>query len=421
MKSTMKKDYLWNTIGVFAQNAISPLLLIAITRVNGIDGSGLFSFAFSLAIIFWTLGMWGGRTYQVSDTKSEFSQQSYVMVRVVLSIVMLVGALLFSIVNQYDVMKTAIILALVLFKVIESISDAIYGVLQVHGKLYVVGKSLLYKALFGFTAFLVVDIWTSSILLGSLAIVAANVLVFVLYDLRLTKKEEHLAIPFSQITLYVKRAIAIMKQCAPVFAVAFLIVFSLNIPRYFIDVYAENEIAYFGILAMPITLIALVMSFILQPNIVGLAGLYAHKKYQEFNTIVVRIIGITIGIGFAVFVIAFLIGIPALQLVFNVDFSDYKDALMVMIAGGIVNAIVSVFINILVVMRHFKAQFYILLGTNVALAIAAFVTVQMYGLLGGIYLFTITNVLQVILLALAYSGLLRKKRHTSTSLSSLLE
>lgn len=82
MKQNIKKDYLWNTIGVLAQNAISPLLLIVVTRLNGVDDSGLFSFAFSLALIFWAIGIWGGRTYQVSDVKHEFTPQSYIFVRI---------------------------------------------------------------------------------------------------------------------------------------------------------------------------------------------------------------------------------------------------------------------------------------------------------------------------------------------------
>ena len=69
MTKSVRKDYFWNTLGALLQSALSPLLLIVVTRVNGIDDSGIFSFAFSVAIIFWALGMWGGRTYQVSDTK----------------------------------------------------------------------------------------------------------------------------------------------------------------------------------------------------------------------------------------------------------------------------------------------------------------------------------------------------------------
>jgi O-antigen/teichoic acid export membrane protein len=410
MKNDMKKDYFWNTLGIFAQNAISPLLLVAITRINGIYDSGIFSFAFSVAIIFWTFGMWGGRTYQVSDVKNRFSHRSYIMVRLVLSVFMLIGAILFSVVNHYDTTKSAIIVALVLFKVIESISDAVYGILQVNGRLYKVGKSLLYKAILGFGAFIIIDTITGSILLSSLAIVVANILIVLAYDLRVARKLENIHIPFSQVSAYTKKAFSIMKECAPVFAVAFLVVFSLNIPRYFIDMYHSEQVGYFGILAMPITLIALFMSFVLQPNVVGLSKLYNDGEYKKFNNIVKKLTLVTLGIGLVVLIGAYLIGVPALNLVFGVDFGDYKVALMVMIIGGIVNAFVSIFINILIVMRHFKAQFYILLCTNIALVILSYIIIRSHGLLSGIALFTGINVVQAVLLAVAYRYTLRKQQ-----------
>src|SRR5688572_18924963 len=114
MQNNMRKDYLWNTIGVFSQSAISPLLLIAVTRINGINDSGIFSFAFSVSIIFWVIGLWGGRTYQVSDVVNKYSHRSYIMLRIILAIFMLAGALAFSMINSYDATKTTIIIMLVL-------------------------------------------------------------------------------------------------------------------------------------------------------------------------------------------------------------------------------------------------------------------------------------------------------------------
>ena len=54
----IKKDYLWNSLGSLLQSAISPVLLIIITRLNGIDDSGLFSFALSLSVVFWAVSLW---------------------------------------------------------------------------------------------------------------------------------------------------------------------------------------------------------------------------------------------------------------------------------------------------------------------------------------------------------------------------
>jgi hypothetical protein len=56
---SQKKDYIWNSLGSLLQSAISPVLLIVITRLNGIEDSGLFSFALSLSVVFWAISLWG--------------------------------------------------------------------------------------------------------------------------------------------------------------------------------------------------------------------------------------------------------------------------------------------------------------------------------------------------------------------------
>ncbi|HSW77783.1 MAG TPA: hypothetical protein VLG36_03225 [Candidatus Chromulinivoraceae bacterium] len=409
MTASIKKDYTWNTIGVLAQNAISPLLLIIVTRLNGVADSGMFSFAFAVAIIFWVISMWGGRTYQVSDVNKEFSHRSYIMVRLVLTIAAVVGAVLFSVVNHYDQTKTSLILALVLFKTVESVADAIHGVLQINDRLYVVGRSLTYKAIAGFVAFVVIDFLTHNILLGALGIVAVNVVIVLFYDLSKAKRLETIDIPFSQMGSVIRSAIIIMRRTWPVFIVIFLSMFSLNIPRYFIDLYHGEEIGYFGILAMPITLIGMVMVFILQPQVVYLSKAYEQKEYVRFRKTVKKLMYITVLIGLVILVGAYVFGVPALSLFFGVNFSPYLEALMIIVVGGILNAIVSIFINIFTIIRKFKQQFYILLLTNITLGILSAVLVRSYGLTGGVLLFTGTNVVQLILMILSYEMIFRKR------------
>ncbi len=408
MQQDIKKDYFWNTLGVFLQNAISPLLLVAITRINGIFDSGIFSFAFSVAIIFWAIGMWGGRTYQVSDVRQEFSHRSYIMVRLILAVLMLVGAIVFITTNHYDVTKSSVIIALVLFKIIESIADVIYGILQTHNRLYIVGKSLSYKAIGGFITFVIIDILTKDILLSCMGIVAINIVIFLFYDLPITRKLDNIKMHSAKLRHYVANAFVIMKRCSPVFAVLFLAMFSLNIPRYFVDLYHEEEIGYFGIITMPVTLVVLLVSFVLQPNVLRLSRLYDKKKYTEFNKIVGKLVSITSLIGIAIFVAAFMFGIFVLQLLFGVDFSSYKLALMILIVGGIINALVGIFINILTIIRHIRAQFYVLLLTNILLAVASVNIIKEQGLLGGVGLFTVTSIVQVALLAAIYVITLKK-------------
>lgn len=407
-KSNLKRDYFWNSIGVFLQNATSPLLLIAITRINGIDTSGLFSFAFAISIVLFAFGLWGGRLYQVSDAKREFDHRSYIVARMILAVAMVVAAILFTLVNNYDIYKTSVIIILVGYKAIESIADSIYGVLQVHNGLSYVGKSLIYKSVLGLVLFVLVDIVTGNIILSSLTLVFVNIVFVLLYDTRLASKLDDIKIKSSLVKRYIRDGFTILKRTAVIFAVTFLATFSINIPRYFIDKYDTDQIGYFGIIAMPITLIAIFMSFILQPNIVNLTRMYAHAKYDDFKKVINKVMNITFGFGVAVALGTFFVGVPLLNLIFGVDFSQHKTELMIMIIGGITNAFVAIFIIILTIMRKFKAQFYALLFTNVILVLASMILVERYGIMAGVSLFAVANLIQSGILANVYYTILRK-------------
>lgn len=403
MTLTRQKDYFWNTIGVFLQNAISPLLLVVITRINGIEDSGLFSFAFSLAILFWAISMWGGRTYQVSDVKREFSTHSYIYVRIILGAFVLIASVLFCLLNGYDSDKFALIVSLVVIKILESFSDALYGIMQIHKKLYVAGKSLVYKAILSIAVFLLVDVQTGSILLGSIGMIIANAVILVLYDIRKVNIQEKISIEkIFKSKAILSESTELIKRCAPVFGMTLLAMLSLNIPRYFLDVYHAVEIGIFGIIAMPVTLIVLVVSFILQPNVLRLATLLKDKKIKEFSHIVTKLIAATSLIGIFILGVTLLIGVEVLGFVFSIDFQAYKHTLLIIVLGAIVNALLAIILNILVIMRRFRAQFLVLLVSNIALIPVANFAVDRYGIDGAVTLFVGVNVVQFFMLFVTY-------------------
>lgn len=411
-----KRDYVWNTIGTVLQSAISPLLLLVVTRVNGIEAAGVFSFAFAVSLLLWALGMWGGRTYQVSDTQSEFKHRSYIVVRAVLAVVVLLIAGIFCAANQYDIFKTGLIFALVLFKLLESFADVIYGILQVNGKLYMSGKSLTAKAVLGFGVFVAIDIATGNLIAASLGIVAVNIAIFCLYDLVRAHHLESIVIPRTEVKQYYLEAKKIMKRCLGVFIIFFLAMFSLNIPRYFIDMRSEEEVGYFGIIAMPITLIVLLISFVLQPSIVGLSKLYREGSLRAFKKVVNKIVAISCGIGAFVLLVTALFGVQILGLIFGLDFDMYKIPLIVIVIGGVASALVTVYLNAFVIMRQISFSVVALLITNSVLVPFSYVLVRLYGVDGGVWAFTAMNVLQLLLIAV-YFGVKKSGAETSETVT----
>ena len=403
----IKKDYLWNSLGSLLQSAISPVLLIVITRLNGIDDSGLFSFALSLSVVFWAVSLWGGRTYQVSDVKREFSSGSYIAVRFVASLIVAISAVVFCVLNGYNATKTGLIMILVTFKILESIADSLYGVLQIHHKLYVAGISLTMKAMLGFAAFMAVDIVTKNVIYGTLAILLVNVLIIFLYDILWVRRVEVINVSKKLCKEYIAQAVAIMKHTSAVFVVMFLTMFSLNIPRYFLDKSHPDQIGYFGIMAMPITLLGLFISFIIQPNVVNLSELLVKGKLKEFARIVSKINHITFGIGVLSVVLSYLVGVWVLNTIFGININNFQLDLTIMVIGAAANAFVSIYVNLLIIMRRFKGQFYALLLTDILAVAVSMCLIERLAMLGSVLVFMLISLLQLALLLVIYKRSLK--------------
>lgn len=400
---TQKKDYIWNSIGSFLQSAISPILLIVITRLNGVGDSGLFSFAMSLSVVFWAISLWGGRTYQVSDVKKEFSSGDYIVVRFISSLIVAVFSISFCILSGYGFIKTELIMVLVSFKVLESIADSMYGVLQIHNKLYIAGISLTMKSVFGFMLFTLVDILTKNIVYGALSIFLVNIIVIIFYDIPQMKHVETVSLTKKNIV----QAGRIMKKTAEVFVVVFLTMFSLNIPRYFLDKYHSDQIGYFGIMAMPITLLTLFISFVLQPNVVNLSELLKRKKIKEFTKIVNKIDLMTFILGVLFVISSYLIGVWVLKTVFGIDINNFRIDLTIMVIGAVANAFVSIYVNLLIILRRFKGQFYTLLVTNILAVVLSIYLIDKLAMLGSVLVFMIISFLQAIILLFIYKRSLK--------------
>ena len=414
-----KKDYIWNSLGSLLQSAISPVLLIVITRLNGIDDSGLFSFAISLSVVFWAVSLWGGRTYQVSDIKREFSSGGYVAVRFVASLIVAISAVAFCFLNGYNTTKTGLIMILVTFKILESIADSLYGVMQIHHKLYIAGISLTMKAMLGFAAFMAVDIVTKNVIYGTLAILLINMLIIFLYDILWVRRVETISISKKLCKEYITQAVVIMKRTSAVFVVVFLTMFSLNIPRYFFDKSHPDQIGYFGIMAMPITLLGLFISFIIQPNVVNLSELLAKGKLKEFARIVGKINQITFGMGVLSVVLSYLIGVWVLNVIFGININNFRLDLTIMVIGAAANAFVSIYVNLLIIMRRFKGQFYTLLLTDILAVALSMCLIEQLAMLGSVLVFMLISFLQLALLLVIYKRSLKDAIITDKSKGEL--
>lgn len=407
--ASSKKDYAWNTAGVFAQNAAYPFLVLITTRINGLTESGNFTFALALSYIFFTIGIWGGRTFQTSDVKLFFKQNHYVNARVLLALTMIILALVFCAMSGYSQYELELILMLVACRVVETVSDAMYGVMQINKKLYLSGRSLIYKAVLGLCVFGIVDFMTHNLILSSLGILIVNLTILFIYDLRVANRLAVINISPSGIINDLSILISVMRKTFWVFLVSLLLIMFINIPRYFIYIYKPEELGYFGIVIMSATALSLMSTLTLQPLIVELSKLYRAGKLNYMSLDVRRIVNINIYIGVGALIVIMSFGVKLLNLLFGVSFEGYGQAIIIATIGGIALALTGVYMTILSIMRRFKAQVWVVTTITILLTVFSFYLSSIYNLDIAVYLFSTASIIQLIVIYISYQNILSKE------------
>lgn len=351
-KDNLKKNFIWNSIGSTVNAMTSLLYMIVVTRINGIEVAGAFTFAFSLAILFQVIGYYAGRVYQVTDVDKNVSDSDYIVSRLITSSLMIVLGIIYSLIKGYGFDKFIIIFILLLFRAVEVIADVIYGVFQKQDNLYKAGISLFLKGMLCFIFFTIVDLITKDIMLSILAILVLQIIILIFYDIRnLIKSDFKLESPKKE------SLISIFKIGLYTFLLALFTQYLINAPKYAIDNYLSDSYqTIYGIIAMPATFLVLCSQFILHPYLMKMTNFINKKEYTALFKLVRKLL-LALGlIGVISLVVAYLIGIPFLELIYGIKLNAYLISLLVIIFGATLYGLATILSSVLVAFRKIKMQ-----------------------------------------------------------------
>ncbi len=343
------KNFLWNMIGTTLNSFLSLFLLIIVTRVNGIEISGSFSFIFTLTLILQMFSNYGGRIYQVSDYKDEFSFQEYLGSRVKTSLLSIIFFVIMCFFYKFDLTLSIVAISLMGLRIIETFSDIFYASFQKNNALSKVGISLTLKAVVIFLLFLILEIATKNIIISSLGILLSSILILVFYDIPNIKKYENIDFKFNN---------NIYDESKYIFLFGFVTQLILNVGR-FVGMKTLNdiEIGYLGILMMIPTVMTLISGFIVQPEIVNLTKLYEKKKKNDLNSII-KIMKKNMWIFSCLCILlAIFLGAPVLGILYKLNFNNFKLTFVLLILAGTFNGLSSIYSNVLTIMRRTKELF----------------------------------------------------------------
>lgn len=375
-----RKNFIWNTLGTGLNAFNSLFFMIIATRVNGIEQAGVFTIAFSTACILYAIGLYAGRVYQVTELDEKISDKDFIINRIITCFSMIVFLILFCIFRKYNLEKTVIFLLLTIYKALEAFSDTIYGILQKHDKLDIVGKSLFIKSLLSILLFLIIDLLIGNIIVAIISMIIICVIINITYDFRKAYKY----VDFKQ-KINWENVINILKKGFFVFAISFLGMYVVNAPKYSIDSYLTSDFqTIFGIIVMPATIMSLVAQFLIHPYLNQIVELYKTKNLKGLEKLILKILGIIGCFGVLATILGYILGTQILGLIYGIDLSMYKIGLSIIIISATLYTIGTVCSSILTTVRETFSQFVIYVGVSIFAYIISTILTKYIGINGSI-------------------------------------
>ncbi len=358
--SSKMKNFLWNAFGSAINSFMSLIYIVVVTRINGVDTSGIFSVCFSVSIILYTVPALGGRVFEVADR--ERNDNNYFTLKLFVSLIAVALSAGFCVVSRYSLEKTAIVLIFMIVRIFEALSDTVYAVFQKNEHLDYVGISYTLKNSVCLIAFTVVDILTHNILLSVLAIACATALIYFAYDKKTVRRFHHVKVDtdFSACVDLAK-------------AISYFLIFNLvimliaNVPKLICDFkYTEGEMGYFSIIMMIPSVMVLLGQMIFQPSLTVLSRQYSEYELSGFSKKVVLIMSSMVACAAVCSVAAYFLGPPILGFIMNIDLSDFAFSMVIVIIAGMFNVFVTFISMLLTIMRRTKQQLFLYIAVMIA-------------------------------------------------------
>jgi len=250
---TIGRNLLWYSIGstiyMFGMWVITYLVVI----ISGLADAGLLALAMSTTNVCYTVAIWGMRTYQVSDLEGKFSDNTYIMSRLLTCIIAVAACVVFVFAKNYAFEQRYCIILYMIFKLSEAIVDVFNGIVQKHWRLDIIGRSSIARAILTVTAFSLTLKFTGSLLLAIISMMVGAYAVILFYDIVQTVKIAHIKIKF-----HFQSIDKLLLQCSPLVICSFFYSFNAFFPRIILEEkFGATILGYYSAIASPVMIIQL--------------------------------------------------------------------------------------------------------------------------------------------------------------------
>lgn len=409
-KDVEKSSYAWNSLSGLMFAMQSALMLIVITRTNGLDDAGIFSIAYAIASLMSFIGEYGIKKYQVSDINESVDFIDYHSHRVLTCTAMIIASTCYALIGlisgQYTNKKFWVIMFVCLLKLVEAYADVFYGRYQQSRRLDVAAKTNSFRIALAMIACTISLVITRDLLVSVIVWFVVAAVTMMLSSILVISNFGTLGFRLNKPVL-----IKLTKECFPLFVGSFLLLYVGNAPKYAIDACMNDTAqACYNFIFMPVFVIGLLANFVFNPILVKLADEWKFRNVKKFKMMVIRQIGVIAGITLLAIAVALTIGCPVLGWLYNAELAEYRLCLTILMIGGGMLALVNFFTVVVTVVRGQKHLIIGYISVAIVAKIMSNYFVSSYGIMGASILYTVLMTLLSAVFAVVLILCVRRKK-----------
>ena len=410
-KNPEKRDIIWNMAGSFLYAFASMVLSIAVVQIAGEDAGGIFTFAFTtFGQHMFMMAYFGIRPFQITDTGGKYSFGDYLGLRLLTCGAAVLTGMGYVFLNGYSFEKAAVVFLMVVYKVIDALADAYEAEFQRGGRLYLTGKSNAFRTILSVGVFLASLAYTKDLAAASLWAVGAQAAGFLVFDVLVIRE-----LPNVEWRSAKGKKQELFAETILLFCSAVLDFYIFSASKYAIEgCMADRDMAVFGAIFMPTSIINLVAGFVIRPYLTKMSFTWEMGRTRRFLKIQKRIALIIAALTVLAVGGAWILGIPVLSLLYpnlRTGLSLCRPALVLIIFGGALNAYMNLFYYSLVIMKKQKYIFGVYGLVSLMAVLVSTPFVRWGGIFGGALAYVVlTGALMVLFGLIDLAGILEHKR-----------
>ncbi len=388
VERSLRLNVTWTFAGNVVYAACQWGMLVVLAKLGSPETVGRFALALAVTAPVFMFTNLQLRAVEATDMTRQFSFADYMGLRTLstaLALLVIAGLAAWS---RYPVWIAAVIIIVGCAKGAESISDAVYGLVQRHERMDLIARSMMLKGLISLAAFALTMALTRSLVIGAAALAIAWTLAMVTYDFSLARRfadafpsrgSRHASLPrFSRDSL-----VRLTRLSIPLGITATLGSLILNVPRYFIEHYAgPRALGFFAAIAYLVVAGNLVTNAIAQSATPRLASRHASGDVRAFRALLLRLCGAAAVPGIAGLLVAIVAGKTVLRLLYRADYESYSGVFTLLMVAAAIYCVASILGYGITAARIFKPQPALFAVVMLVSAAACFHWVPTHGIQG---------------------------------------